>query len=131
MSASLAFFEGYPLIEQVMDGLAECAGYAHLEEMVRDLQTASGFVHVRDMLKELEVSQAYLILPSAQVSDAAWNKLLDGFWKLLIDERHERHDLTEEQLYSIFESIQKNRLRFIAHLQWLTSDPECRKLALS
>lgn len=128
-SVLVAFFEGCPLVEEVMDGLAECAGYGRLVDMVRDLQTASGFVHVRDLLRALDEAQAALILPSALVSEAAWNKLVTEFWSFLLDERHERHDLSEDELRRIFDSIQSNRTRFIAHLQWLTSDPQCLGLA--
>lgn len=128
-SEVLAFFEGCPMVEEVMDGLAECAGYARLVDMVRDLQIASGFVHVSDLLRALDEAQAAVILPSAKVSQVAWNKLVTEFWSLLLDERHERHNLTEQELKHIFDSIESNRMRFIAHLQWLTSDPQCLALA--
>jgi hypothetical protein len=128
-SVLVAFFEGCPIVEEVMDGLAECAGYGRLVDMVRDLQTASGFVHVRDMLRALDEAEAALILPSALVSRVAWQKLVTEFWNLLLDERHERHDLSVEQLRHIFDSIESNREGFISHLQWLTSDPQCLALA--
>jgi hypothetical protein len=122
-----AFFEGCPQIEEVCDGLAECAGYGKLLDMVVDLQRASGFAHVKDLLKTLDEAEAALILPSALVSDTAWNKLVSGFWTMLLSEQ--RHNLSEEELLQVFNSIQKNRERFIAHLQWLTSDPQCLRLA--
>lgn len=125
----VSFFQGCSdQLEQVMDGLAECAGYGRLVDLVRDLQTASGFAHVSDMLVALDDADASLILPSALVSDASWKKLREGFWKMLLDSRHERHDLSEEELWLIFEAINSSRQRFIRHLQWLVSDPECKRL---
>lgn len=124
-----SFFDGCgELCEHVMDGLADCAGYARLVDMIRDLQTASGFAHFKDLLRALDEGQAAVVLPSALVSEAAWNKLLEEFWRMLYDVRHERHNLTEQELHAVFESIRKNRKRFIQHLQWLCG-PMCRQLA--
>jgi hypothetical protein len=122
----VTFFEGAdPAIERVVDGLAECAGYARLVDLVRDLQAASDFAHVGDLLAAIQ--EGAPILPSALVSDMAWEKLLNEFWALLARENR----FTEEELHRVFGCVGANRARFIHHLQWLAADPACHRVLQS
>lgn len=123
----VSFFQGYdPKCEMVMDGLAECAGYARLVDMIRDFQIASGFQSFKDLIEILDKSQAWLIIPAAQKNDLAWEQIVSQFWSMLMDKRNNRHNLSESELLLIFQSVQKNRMRFLQCLYWLATAMQCR-----